>query len=64
VERGQQRGFIPLQRAEQDSKLRPPELQRARRTGLEERALALDNGGEIHNQLGQSSRATYKFVKQ
>jgi hypothetical protein len=31
---------------------------------LEADALTLDGGGKIHNQLGQSSCATYKFVKQ
>jgi hypothetical protein len=64
IERGQQGGFVPRQRAAQGFQVRAPERQRAGRAGLEERALTLDGGGKIHIQLGQSSCATYKFVKQ
>ncbi len=64
VERGQQGGFVPRQRGAQGFQLRAPERQPARHAGLEKRTLTLDGGGKIHIQLGQSSCATYKFVKQ
>jgi hypothetical protein len=47
----------------QHPKLRAAILQGARGAGTEESALASDDSGEIHNQLGESCPAAYKRVK-
>jgi hypothetical protein len=53
LQRGEQGGFVPLQRVRQPLKLPAAERHEPGRAGLKEGTLTLGGGGKIHNRLGQ-----------
>ena len=63
MERRDQGGLTCYYRVVKLPQFLAAELQRPGCPRLEEDALAFYNGGEVHNQLGESSALTYKVVK-
>lgn len=63
LKRGEQGGFMPFQPTGKFLELLATEFHPTRCAGLKEGPMALDGGGEIHNQLGRTSPAGYSWVK-